>query len=390
MRRSDALARRDGFGVLGTGHGVRSRTARTSAGTHRRSRAATARRPIPRWLHVNVTAAAAACGWIPPRRASAFRATLARMTTRVRQFRLVHAAMLAAFCACASPAFGATQAQGDAAGVSVWVRGGNGGALDTGALPSGASGFAPLDYEVTTVALDSNVTLGSLATLTAGPLSAGVRATLARELSEASAGAQSLDVRIGGASGILLYVGGAASTAFAHCRDGTRRVDRDAVLEDVLLTVRGQAIALVANPPPNTRVPLPLAGASLVLNEQTTVDGVESVNAMRLTLDDATLGNAQMPLVVDGEIVVAHSAVSLAPCGTYIDSDADGLLDSTDNCPAVPNPFQRDTDADGGGDACDVDDDADLLIDTLDSCPLEANPAQGACPNAVFLDGFEG
>ncbi|MFX0207336.1 MAG: thrombospondin type 3 repeat-containing protein [Candidatus Hodarchaeota archaeon] len=34
------------------------------------------------------------------------------------------------------------------------------------------------------------------------------------------------------------------------------------------------------------------------------------------------------------------------------DSDRDGVCDAADNCPAVPNPNQWDTDEDGIGDAC--------------------------------------
>nr|WP_242589569.1 putative metal-binding motif-containing protein [Corallococcus macrosporus] len=35
-----------------------------------------------------------------------------------------------------------------------------------------------------------------------------------------------------------------------------------------------------------------------------------------------------------------------------VDSDGDGVADDVDNCPAVPNPDQTDTDQDGVGDAC--------------------------------------
>ena len=49
--------------------------------------------------------------------------------------------------------------------------------------------------------------------------------------------------------------------------------------------------------------------------------------------------------------------------GQIVDSDHDGVADVCDNCPAVPNPDQRDGDGDGIGDAC-------------DNCPDEPNVAQ--------------
>lgn len=45
------------------------------------------------------------------------------------------------------------------------------------------------------------------------------------------------------------------------------------------------------------------------------------------------------------------------------DADDDGVLDATDNCPALANADQHDEDADGDGDVC-------------DNCPHVANPAQ--------------
>ena len=63
------------------------------------------------------------------------------------------------------------------------------------------------------------------------------------------------------------------------------------------------------------------------------------------------------------------------------DGDGDGVLDSTDNCPAVPNANQTDTDGDGQGDACDdtpngPDADSDGVPDSTDNCPAIANPSQ--------------
>jgi hypothetical protein len=46
------------------------------------------------------------------------------------------------------------------------------------------------------------------------------------------------------------------------------------------------------------------------------------------------------------------------------ETDGDGVRDSIDNCPTVPNPDQANADgADDGGDACDDDDDNDMICD---------------------------
>lgn len=51
------------------------------------------------------------------------------------------------------------------------------------------------------------------------------------------------------------------------------------------------------------------------------------------------------------------------------DSDADGIPDTSDNCPTVANPNQADSDADGRGDACD---------------PCPAIPDDGYCPTTIY------
>ena len=51
-----------------------------------------------------------------------------------------------------------------------------------------------------------------------------------------------------------------------------------------------------------------------------------------------------------GDDDVAIDAVEI---DAEVDSDGDGLLDGSDNCPTVPNVNQRDHDDDGPGDACD-------------------------------------
>ncbi len=76
--------------------------------------------------------------------------------------------------------------------------------------------------------------------------------------------------------------------------------------------------------------------------------------------------------------MVCGETTSLSPFALFLtnDTDDDGVANADDNCPAVANSTQRDTDGDGLGDPCDDDTDGDGEPDATDLCPLDVDPDQ--------------
>ena len=54
------------------------------------------------------------------------------------------------------------------------------------------------------------------------------------------------------------------------------------------------------------------------------------------------------------------------------DDDADGIIGGLDNCPNLANAEQKDLDADGVGDVCDLDRDGDGAPNPFDDFPDNA------------------
>jgi hypothetical protein len=73
------------------------------------------------------------------------------------------------------------------------------------------------------------------------------------------------------------------------------------------------------------------------------------------------------------------------------DSDGDGTPNLSDNCPSIENPDQRDTNGNNIGDECDFDSDSDgdSVPDAQDNCPGVRNPGQTDSDNDTIGDVCE-
>lgn len=79
---------------------------------------------------------------------------------------------------------------------------------------------------------------------------------------------------------------------------------------------------------------------------------------------------------VDFDLDGSPDACDVCPVDSQNDADGDGICEVDDNCEAVWNPDQSDTDEDGYGDACDMDNDNDGVPDSEDNCLYDWNPDQ--------------
>ncbi len=96
-------------------------------------------------------------------------------------------------------------------------------------------------------------------------------------------------------------------------------------------------------------------------------------NADGFSLDNIELGSALVrdncPAISNADQLNTDGDAQGDACDT--DDDNDGVLDDADNCPLIANASQLNTDGDAEGDACDADDDNDGFPDNIDLNPLD-------------------
>jgi hypothetical protein len=68
-----------------------------------------------------------------------------------------------------------------------------------------------------------------------------------------------------------------------------------------------------------------------------------------------------------------HGVMKITFVPIVYDADGDGVSDDVDNCPAVANADQLNSDTDAMGDACDADDDNDGVLDVNDAFPTDSS-----------------
>ncbi len=80
--------------------------------------------------------------------------------------------------------------------------------------------------------------------------------------------------------------------------------------------------------------------------------------------------------VLKEQTAALQLTVENVPPPAQVDTDADGIVDANDNCPAIANANQENMDQDASGDVCDNDKDGDSIANDLDNCPNNANQNQ--------------
>jgi hypothetical protein len=126
--------------------------------------------------------------------------------------------------------------------------------------------------------------------------------------------------------------------------------------------------------PADQRYSFVFDGSAQALDHGVTSDGL----ALFMRGAEHSRGNADAPFSFDDDPSTPLRSADHDGLVLFVmsDSDADGVPDDADNCPATANPDQADGDGDGDGDVC-------------DNCPTTPNPDQADADNDGLADACD-
>ena len=75
------------------------------------------------------------------------------------------------------------------------------------------------------------------------------------------------------------------------------------------------------------------------------------MDALNVDTGIGIMQDGDLDIAIQDDTGIDYMKLTVEVCCNYPDTDGDGVLDDADNCPAVPNPDQADSDGDGVGDA---------------------------------------
>ena len=188
-----------------------------------------------------------------------------------------------------------------------------------------------------------------------GLLTASTQSNLLTQTATSTSRVDNVAIRLQVASllNVLALTADAVEThATVSCVGSTPTVTATTQLVGAQVSLLGLAnIPLPNLPAANTPVAISLVGLTIGLNQQTLGASSAEVTGIRVNSSNAGLLGVG---VLSGHVSIAHAQAALVNCGSFGDSDGDGINDNVDNCPAIANPGQGDADNDQIGDACDV------------------------------------